>query len=185
MLPFSFTPFPTLTTERLRLRQLRDDDAEKMFLLRSDAEVMKYISKPPAKSMDEIRSHMKVISELHYRNEAINWVITLNGNDSLIGVICIWHIQWQHARGEVGYTMLPDYHGKGIMDESLKAILTYGFNTVKLHSMEAHVHPENQASIKLLEKNNFTREAYFKENFFYDGKFFDTAVYSLINNADK
>ncbi len=51
---------------------------------------------------------------------------------------------------------------------------------MNLHSIEANVNPGNTASIKLLEKNNFTREAYFKENYFYDGKFLDTAIYSLL-----
>ncbi|MDO8550886.1 MAG: GNAT family protein [Ignavibacteria bacterium] len=52
---------------------------------------------------------------------------------------------------------------------------------MKLHSIEGTVNPNNLPSIKLLEKNNFIREAYFKENFYYNGKFLDTAIYSLIN----
>jgi RimJ/RimL family protein N-acetyltransferase len=31
-----------------------------------------------------------------------------------------------------------------------------------------------------LERNNFIREGFFKEDYFYDGNFLDTAVYSLI-----
>jgi ribosomal-protein-alanine N-acetyltransferase len=57
------------------------------------------------------------------------------------------------------------------MDEVAKAVLDYGFNTLKLHSIEANINPENIASQKLLEKNGFVREAYFKENFFWQGKF--------------
>jgi ribosomal-protein-alanine N-acetyltransferase len=56
---------------------------------------------------------------------------------------------------------------------------------MKLHSIEAHVNPNNIASIKLLEKNGFIREAYFKEDYFYDGKFLDTAVYSLLTSEHK
>jgi ribosomal-protein-alanine N-acetyltransferase len=51
---------------------------------------------------------------------------------------------------------------------------------MKLHSVEADVNPANQPSIKLLERNNFVREAYFKENYFYDGKFLDSAIYTLL-----
>jgi ribosomal-protein-alanine N-acetyltransferase len=59
-------------------------------------------------------------------------------------------------------------------------VLKYGFEVLKLHSIEANVNPENIASIKLLEKNNFVREAYFRENYFYNGKFLDSAIYSLV-----
>ena len=56
-------------------------------------------------------------------------------------------------RAELGYALHPDYHGKGIMQETMKEVLDYGFKIMKLHSVEANVNPENAASIKLLERN--------------------------------
>ena len=66
------------------------------------------------------------------------------------------------------------------MSEALTAILEYGFDTMKLHSIEAVVNPMNIPSIRLLEKNKFIREAFFREDHFFEGEFYDTAVYSLI-----
>jgi ribosomal-protein-alanine N-acetyltransferase len=51
---------------------------------------------------------------------------------------------------------------------------------MELHSVEANINPANIASIKILEKFNFRREAYYKENFYFDGKFVDSAIYSLL-----
>jgi ribosomal-protein-alanine N-acetyltransferase len=70
--------------------------------------------------------------------------------------------------------------GKGIMQEALSAVLNYGFELLKLHSVEANVNPNNVSSIKLLERNGFVREAYFKENYYYNNQFLDTAIYSLL-----
>ena len=67
------------------------------------------------------------------------------------------------------------------MKEALLRVIDYGFSTMKLHSIEAHINPENAASGFLLEKSGFTREAYFKEDFFFNGRFIDTAVYSLLS----
>jgi ribosomal-protein-alanine N-acetyltransferase len=67
------------------------------------------------------------------------------------------------------------------MQEALLKVINYGFKVINLHSIEANVNPGNAASIKLLEKNKFVREAYFKENYFYNGKFLDTVIYSLLN----
>jgi ribosomal-protein-alanine N-acetyltransferase len=53
---------------------------------------------------------------------------------------------------------------------------------MKLHSVEANVNPANNSSIKLLKKNKFVKEAHYKENYFYDGKFLDSAVYSLLSD---
>ncbi|MBP6649301.1 MAG: GNAT family N-acetyltransferase, partial [Bacteroidia bacterium] len=76
----------------------------------------------------------------------------------------------------------PDYQKQGIMAEALLKVLDYGFKTMKLHSVEANVNPENAGSINLLEKSGFVREAYFRENYYYDGKFLDSAIYSLLTN---
>jgi len=74
-----------------------------------------------------------------------------------------------------------DLQRKGIMQEALIKILDHGFNIMRLHSVEANVNPNNLASIKFLEKNDFIREAYFKENYYFNGRFLDSAIYSLIN----
>jgi ribosomal-protein-alanine N-acetyltransferase len=66
------------------------------------------------------------------------------------------------------------------MREAVSEVIKYGFTVMRLHSIEANVNPDNKASIKLLEKNCFAREAYFKENYFYNGKFLDTVIYSLL-----
>ena len=68
------------------------------------------------------------------------------------------------------------------MKEALLAVINFGFTEMKLHSIEAHINPENTASGSILEKSGFIREAYFKEDFFFGGKFIDTAVYSLLAN---
>jgi ribosomal-protein-alanine N-acetyltransferase len=57
------------------------------------------------------------------------------------------------------------------MNEALQAVINYGFKSIKLHSIEANVNPNNQPSIRLLEKNGFVREGYYKENYYHNGKF--------------
>ncbi|MDB5247728.1 MAG: family N-acetyltransferase [Segetibacter sp.] len=116
-------------------------------------------------------------------NESIIWAITQKGDTKLIGMICFWNIIKEHYRAEIGYSLLYDFQGKGIMQEAMSAIIKYGFEKMNLHSIEANVNPANESSIKLLERNDFIKEAYFKENYFYDGKFLDTAIYSLLTTV--
>ena len=66
------------------------------------------------------------------------------------------------------------------MKEAIEAVNKYGFENMKLHSIEARINPENIASGKVLEKTGYIREAYFKEDYYYNGRFIDTAVYSLL-----
>ena len=185
MLAINFDPFPLLATDRLNLRRVEQSDLNEMFFLRSDPRVMKYLDRNPFLSIHEASFFIQNLHDLEKNNDAITWAMTLKDNPLLIGTICIWNISKEHHRGEVGYAMHPDHHGKGIMNEALVKVLDYGFKTLKLHSMEANVNPGNAASIKLLERNNFVREAYYKENYFYNGKFLDTAIYSLLTPVKK
>ena len=180
MLTINFDPFPILSTERLLLRRIEESDVNEIFILRSDKRVMQFIERRSAKSIEEALLFIQNINDLIKNNDAIQWAIIFNNDPKLIGTICIWNISKEHHRGEIGYVLHTDAHGKGIMQEALKAVINFGFKILKLHSIEADVNPDNIPSIKLLERNKFTREGYFKENIFFDGKFFDTVVYSLL-----
>ena len=181
MLTISFTPFPNLETERLLLRRVVPTDVKEIFALRSNPETMKYIPRPLLKTDEDALEHVAMIDSKIDTNEGINWAITLKDNPKLIGIIGHYRIKPEHFRAEIGYMLLPEYHGKGIISEAVKEAIRYGFQVMKLHSIEAVIDPENQASAKVLEKNGFVKEAHFKENEYYDGRFWDSVVYSLLD----
>ena len=172
--------FPVIKTERLLLRPLSLQDAPRLLALRSDEDVMRYIGRRRMENTGEAEELINGISESYNNKETVLWGITLKGDDMLLGTICLWNIQHDHYRAELGYILDAAHWRKGILSECMDAVLPFGFDTMNLHSMEAHVSPSNIASIKLLEKYGFIKEAHFRENFFYNGRFEDTAVYSLL-----
>jgi [ribosomal protein S5]-alanine N-acetyltransferase len=177
---FSFLPFHNLETARLLLRQITPEDVYEVFALRSNAETMKYIPRPLVKNNNEALEHIKMIEDKIEKNEGVNWAITIKGNPKLIGIIGHYRMRWEHFRSEIGYMLLPEYHGKGIITEAVKLMIDYGFNQMGMHSLEGIIDPANTASARVLEKNGFVKEAHFIENEFYDGKFLDTVIYSLV-----
>ncbi|MEW5675747.1 GNAT family N-acetyltransferase [Flavobacterium enshiense] len=181
MLTFDFSTFPILETERLLLRQIVKDDANEMFMLRSNPEIMKYIPREMPKNLDDAVKHIEFMQGLLENCECINWAICLKEDKKLIGNIGYFRMQPENHRAEIGYMLNSSFHGKGIMQEALDRIINYGFNDMKLHSIEAVTDPENFASWKLLEKNGFIREGHFKEDCYWQGKYLDSFVYSLLN----
>lgn len=180
MSQFSFLPFPNLESERLLLRQVSVNDAAEAFALRSNPETMKYIPRPLVTTVEEALEHIKMINDKIESGEGINWAITEKGNPKLLGIIGHYRIKWEHFRSEIGYMLLPEAQGKGIITEAIQLLIDYGFNEMKMHSLEAIIDPDNLASARVLEKNNFVKEAHLRENEFYDGKFLDTVIYSLL-----
>jgi len=180
MMQLNFAPFPVLTTERLILRKMTADDAPEMLFLRSDPGVLQYIDREPAKSIEEVVAFIDMVTKNCDNNEAINWAISLKDDPGLLGNVCFWNVQKEHYRAELGYVLHPNWQGKGIMTEAMQAVLHYGFNVMKLHSVEANVNPGNTPSVRVLERYNFVREGYFRENYCFNGRFIDSAVYSLL-----
>lgn len=181
MLAINFSPFPEIKTKRLLLRRMTDADAPVLLFMRSHEKVMQFIGREKTKSLEEATAFVQKINASVDANESIMWAITLQEEPAtMIGTICYWNILKDHYRAEVGYMLHPDFWGKGIMKEALQATIDFGFNEMKLHSIEGHINPENAVSGIVLEKCGFVREAYFKENFYFKGKFSDSAVYSLL-----
>lgn len=181
MLELNFSPFPEINTKRLLLRRMTDADAPALLFMRSDERVMKYIGREKMKSLEEGISFIQKINASVDANESIMWAIALQEEPgTMIGTICYWNILKDHYRAEVGYILHPDHWGKGLMKEAVSAVVDFGLNEMKLHSIAGHINPENAVSGIVLEKCGFVREAYFKQNFCFNGKFSDSAVYSLL-----
>jgi ribosomal-protein-alanine N-acetyltransferase len=183
MLELDFHPFPELITQRLLLRRIVKEDAAEIYFLRSDEEVLRYIGKEPAQTIEEAENFIQQINHGIDANEHIMWAITLLDEPrQLIGTIGIWQIRKEHFRAEIGYVLHPLFWRRGIMKEAILKVLEYGFETMHLHSIQAQVAAENIASAAVLEAAGFVREAYFREDFFFRGKFFDTIVFSKLKD---
>ena len=180
MLEINFSHFPVISTSRLILRRIAKADAGDFFRLRSDKNIMQHIGRPIALNIDDAVQLIEVIEDQFQNNSGITWGITMKEEKKIIGTIGLWRIIKEHHRAEIGYLLGTSFQGRGLMQEAIEPVIEYGFKKIKLHTIEANVSPLNTASIKLLEKNNFIREAHFKENYFFDGKFLDSFVYSLI-----
>jgi ribosomal-protein-alanine N-acetyltransferase len=180
MLQPVFLPFPELSTPRLRLRFILPEDAESLLFLRSSEDVMRYIDKEPMKTKEDALALIQKIADGIHNGTGINWGISLRNENTLLGTIAYWRLIPENYRAEIGYMLHPDVQGRGLMSEAMTEVIRYGFEEMNLHSIEANINPHNEVSRKLLVKFGFQKEAYFRENFFYNGKFLDTEIYSLI-----
>ncbi|MBP9793506.1 MAG: GNAT family N-acetyltransferase [Flavobacterium sp.] len=178
-----FLPFQNLESERLLLRRITPEDIQEVYALRSNPETMKYIPRPLVSNHDEALAHITMINDKIDTGEGINWAITVKPDTKLLGIIGHYRIKWEHFRSEIGYMLLPEAHGKGIASEAISLLCEYGFNHMKMHSLEAIIDPKNKASARVLEKNGFVKEAHFKEHEFYNGSFLDSAIYSLLKRS--
>lgn len=99
--------------------------------------------------------------------------ITLKSEPKLLGTICLWNFSQDRKTAELGYELLPEYHGKGMMTEAVNCLLNYGFTDLNLKKIEAFTNEKNLNSIKLLQKSKFVlnenrRDEKFPENIIFE-----------------
>jgi ribosomal-protein-alanine N-acetyltransferase len=164
MIELNFTPFPKLVTERLLLRSLQTTDANEIFALRSDDNVNKYLGRPKAKTIEDAGQFIEKILNSIANDQCLWWAIEIKPETVLAGAILLWNIDKEKNEIEIGYELLPQYHGKGIIQEAMQVVLRFGFESLKFNSIVAIVHKENIPSIKILERNSFVLKAETENN---------------------
>jgi len=178
----AFTHFPTLTTNRLHLRQLRPTDAEALFALRSDQAVMEFFGQEPHQSLADTHKLIQRLQASYERQDSIFWCVTFKGEDAVIGTCTLFSFNLDFHYAETGYELSPAYWRQGITIEAMSAVLTYGFTELGLHRIEADVAPANVRSKNLLLKLGFTFEGNLRQRYFFRGQFEDEHYYGLLKD---
>lgn len=145
------TGTPTLTTARLTLRQRTPDDAEALFATMADPAVMRWWSRPPFTSREALRAHFG-----EERPQWRAWAVKRTGDAQAIGFVSAGEKR-QGKVTEIGYLIAPDLWGAGIAREAVAAVVAQLFAEGQ-RRVFADVDPDNDGSIRLLERLGFTLE---------------------------
>jgi [ribosomal protein S5]-alanine N-acetyltransferase len=155
MLNRIFTPFPILKTERLTLRRPVINDEQEIFTLRSDSEINKYLDREVANTIDDARDFINKVNENTKKNDSLYWAITFSDKNKLVGTICLFSFSDENAKCEIGYELLTNFQGQGIMKEAVGKVIDYASTTIRVQKIDAFFHRDNRRSINLLKKFSF------------------------------
>jgi [ribosomal protein S5]-alanine N-acetyltransferase len=175
------TPFPTIETKRLRLRELIAEDAPVVFAIHGDAHAMRhYGTDPLAEPADAEKLIERFASWRAQPNPGVRWGLEVRSSGVLIGTCGLfgWNRDWRKCA--TGYELAPAARGQGFMHEALRAAFDWGFSQMQLNRIEAQIHPQNEASLKLVQKLGFAREGLLREVARWGGQFHDLLQLSLL-----
>jgi [ribosomal protein S5]-alanine N-acetyltransferase len=167
-----------LVTERLVLRAWRPEDAAGLFRLRSKPEVMRYWTAGPFEDMARAE---KTVADLIVNNlEGSGLELAVCYEGEVVGTATLHGVVWSSRRAELGYMLLPELQGRGLMHEALVAVVGYGFGVLGLNRLEADIDPRNVASRRSLERLGFQREGYMPERWIVEGEVTDIEFFGLL-----
>ena len=155
-----------ITTERLLLRPFQGGDFDRVHQLLSDPEVMHFSLNGPYSKQQSIFFIENCILKSENNEPSLLAVINKE-NNQLIGS-CGFFPQKIQGREELelGYRLLKNYWGKGLATEAAMAVKNYAFNVMKIPRLISLIETQNNASVRVAEKNGF----YLEKQLLYDGK---------------
>ncbi len=181
---FDFERFPTLETDRLRLRRITAADAEAWLAVWNHPAVMRYLIDFDRDStdLDEVRGIVDWADQVFADHTGIRWAISLKPDATMIGS-CGFHLYSQaHRCAEIGYELHRNYWRRGLMTEALRALLRFGFHDMNLHRIEANVTVGNEASAGLLRSLGFCQEGTWRDKVYARGQFHDLWQFGLLED---
>jgi len=181
----SFIPFPNLKTKRLILRRMDHNDIDDLFEMRKDKLMNEYTDTKLEDNTDETKAYIDKMNKGIDDNKWIIWAIEHKQSNKMIGTISIWNINLEEKSAELGYGVIPDYQGQGLMKEALLSVLDYGFDLMKLKTLDAYTEENNLKSIKLLEKCKFTEIDRVDDQGYFTNRIYHMIVYRLENTKNE
>lgn len=171
-----------LLTERLLLREVLPEDSPIIFQYSKEPPYTQYDPGGPMADWEYetvnvwMREEQSVIPRTYY-------YFTVALREDVVTPLGSVHLTIQnhtHKQGELGYMFGMAYHNRGYATEAARALLRFGFSTLKLRRIAAaDIVLENAASVRVAEKVGMIREAHYRETQFFAGRWWDTVTYSL------
>ncbi|MES2648992.1 MAG: GNAT family protein [Bacteroidota bacterium] len=171
-----------LETKRLIIRELTFADVNVVHELLSLAETDEFntLGIPGTIQITEVQLDEWLIAQIQEPRCSYIFSICKNDDDCFIGLIALVIGKAKYRAAEVWFKVHKDFWRKGYTTEALTKVLDYGFNTLKLHRIEAGCAVENIASYKVLEKVGMKREGMKRKNLPIRGEWNDNYFYGML-----
>ena len=172
-----------IETERLVLREFREDDWPDMLIYWTDPRYRRYY--PEVADVERAVRDLVgrfVAAQAERPRRAWQLAIVDKTDGRLIGNCGVRVNDPERREGNIGYELNPRTWGRGYATEAARAILGFGFDELGLHRVWAECVADNTGSARVLEKLGMRREAHFREHQWHGGRWWDTLVYAVLQH---
>ena len=166
-----------LKTDRILLREIVNSDQENIYKGLSHPEVVKHYG-VSYQTYDEVKEQMDWFAD---RKQKWFAICSLD-NQTFFGAGGLNDISKANRKAEIGLWLLPEFWGKGIMQEAIPLICNFGFDQLKLHRIEGFVDSENKNCKRAMSKLDFQFEGTMRESELKANKYISIDIYSKLKN---
>jgi ribosomal-protein-alanine N-acetyltransferase len=183
-------PLPSIEGDGVVLRTPQMSDFDEWMALREASRQFLTPWEPTWPNDDltrgAFRRRVKRYAEDLRSDQGYAFLISRNLDGALVGGLTLANIRRGVAQaGSLGYWMGLPFVRHGYMSAAVRAVVLFGFETLRLHRLEAACIPSNAGSIKLLENTGFAREGYAREYLCINGTWQDHLLYARLKGGPK
>ena len=179
-----FDTFPSLETNRLDLIEIKQEHLGDIFKLYSDNNVTQFYNVVTLINEGEAQKFIDWFQNRFAEKAGIRWGISLKGNDNIIGTIGYNNFTKQH-RANIGFDLQANFWNNGYLTEAIKVVTEFGFKKLDINRIEAEVMKGNIASEKVLAKNGFKNEGVLRQWMYWNNKYYDMTMFSILQSDFK
>jgi [ribosomal protein S5]-alanine N-acetyltransferase len=170
-----------LVTERLLLREFKEEDFPEVQEYASDPEVVRYMPWGPNSEQDTRDFIRKAITEKNDFPRMAYDIVLINRTDNRLMGACGMYIRnTANKEGEIGWVLNRRFWNRGYVSEAARSIVAFGFKELKLHRIFATCDPANTGSYRVMEKIGMRREGYLRDHKLMKGTWRDSLIYSIL-----
>lgn len=179
---FDFAHFPTLETERLLLREIYPEDVTALLKHFGNPEVVKFIGMQPIKTIDQANEWLKWMGGWYAAGDSLRWSIVLKPEPVFVGFAGLnnWNREAHYA--QLNCDVASPHWGHGYGPEAMRTIIEFGWDSLKLNRIEAHVVSGNTRSTRVMERLGFRQEGVLRQRLRKGGKYYDVSLFSLLRD---
>ncbi|GGF73904.1 GNAT family N-acetyltransferase [Wenyingzhuangia marina] len=171
-----------IKSDRLLLRQFVDSDIENVFKGLSNPDIIKHYG-VSFMSIEATKEQMNWFANLEKEGTGMWFAICSLDNKTFYGAGGLNDLNKEHKKAEIGFWLLTDFWGKGIMKEAMPLICNYGFKELGLHRIEGFVESDNTNCKNAMAKLDFQHEGVMKDCEIKNGELISLDIYSKIKTA--
>ena len=171
---------PTLHTERLQLRPFDDADADALFALHSNRNVLRFWDAPPWSERSRAEQFLSACQQIAADGTGTRVAVDRANDGVFIGWCALTRWNPVYRSISMGYCYDDASWGRGYATEAGRALLRWAFDTHDINRVQAETDTRNAASARVLEKLGFIREGTLREDCVVDGEVSDSWVFGLL-----
>jgi len=171
---------PVLTGATVTMRELRASDASSLFALLTTEEVSRFISPPPS-TVEGFERFIAWTLRQRSVGAYVCFAVTLDATDTAIGIFQLRQLEPGFGTAEWGFALGSAYWGTGVFQEGAELLVSFAFNTVGVHRLEARAAVRNGRGNGALRKMGAVQEGLLRKSFLKNGEYLDQALWTILD----